>query len=158
MDEKRPKRPDETEVEMTQLVMPPHTNPHGSLFGGQLVAWIDMAASMAAMRHSQSAVVTVSIDSMSFKLPILQGNAVLLRARVDWVGKTSMEVAVEVQSEDLLTGERHVTNHAFLTFVAVDGNLRPVEVPALLTVSDEHRKAFEEATARRADRLKGVGR
>lgn len=155
MSEGTPKAPRETQVEMTQLVMPLHTNQHGSLFGGQLVAWIDMAASTAAMRHAQATVVTVSIDQMTFKRPVLQGHAVILTARVDWVGRTSMEVAVDVLSENLMTGERQRTNQAFLTFVAVDGNLRPVPVPPLRLETEEDEKAFAEGRRRREARLTG---
>lgn len=154
MNAKRPKRPDETQVQMTQLVMPFHANPLGSLFGGQLVAWMDMAASTAAMRHAQSAVVTVAIDRMVFKRPILAGHAVLLTARVDWVGRSSMEVQVEALSEDPLTGERIAANEAYLTFVAIDRDHRPVTVPPLLLETEDDRRAFDAAARRRESRLK----
>jgi len=151
---KRPKRPNETQVQMTQLVMPFHCNQLGSLFGGQLVAWMDMAASTAAMRHAQSAVVTVAIDQLTFKRPILSGHAVILTARVDWVGRTSMEVKVEVLSEDPLTGERAQANEAYLTFVAIDRQHRPTPVPKLLLESEADQAGFRSAERRRERRLR----
>jgi len=138
---------------MTQLVMPFHCNSHGSLFGGQLVAWIDSAASTAAMRHCHTPVVTVSIDQMSFRRPVVEGHAVILTARVDWVGHTSMEVAVDVLAEDLMTGERFLSNHAYLTFVAVDEKVRPVPVPRLDLESPADQEAFRQGARRRQRRL-----
>lgn len=138
---------------MTQLVMPFHCNSHGSLFGGQLVAWIDGAASTAAMRHCHTPVVTVSIDQMTFKKPVKEGHAVVLTARVDWVGRTSMEVSVDVYAEDLMTGERFMSNHAYLTFVAVDHEFHPLPVPELLLETAAEREAFAQGAKRRQRRL-----
>lgn len=138
---------------MVQMVMPMHTNSLGSLFGGQMVAWIDMAASMAAIRHAHSYVVTVAIDQLTFQRPIREGMAVLLHAQVDWVGRTSLEVSVEVWSEQLLSGARELTNRAFLSFVAVDRDLRPIPVPPLVLVTDQDREAFSDAQTRRQVRL-----
>ncbi len=148
-----PGTPGASRVEMVQMVMPMHTNSLGSLFGGQMVAWIDMAASMAAIRHSHSYVVTVAIDQLTFQRPIREGMAVLLQAQVDWVGRTSLEVSVEVWSEQLLSGARELTNRAFLSFVAVDRDLRPIPVPALTLVTDQDRQAFSDAQKRRQVRL-----
>ena len=148
-----PGTPAASRVEMVQMVMPMHTNSLGSLFGGQMVAWIDMAASMAAIRHSHSYVVTVAIDQLTFQRPIREGMAVVLQAQVDWVGRTSLEVSVEVWSELLMSGARELTNQAFLSFVAVDHNLRPIPVPPLQLVTDEDRAAFRAAEERRQVRL-----
>lgn len=146
-------KPSESIVKMTQLVMPPNANAMGTLFGGQLVAWMDMAASVAAMRHARSSVVTVAIDQLSFDRPIRVGDAVLLEARVSWVGRTSIEVQVVVQSEDLTTGRRVLTNTAFLTFVAIDADGRPKPVPPLECTTPEERALFAAAAERRAKRL-----
>lgn len=152
-DSDQARTPAASRVEMVQMVMPLHTNSLGSLFGGQMVAWIDMAASMAAIRHSHSYVVTVAIDQLTFQRPIREGMAVVLAAQVDWVGHTSLEVAVQVWSEQLLSGVRELTNQAFLSFVAVDRELRPVPVPALTLVTEEDRRAFADAERRRERRL-----
>ena len=122
------KTPSESMVEMTELVLPNDTNLLGNLLGGRLMHLIDVAGAMAAQRHSNRVVVTASIDSVDFRNPVKQGRAVILRAKVTWVGRTSMEVAVEVFSEDFLTGEQEFTSKAYLTFVAVDSEGKPVEV------------------------------
>ncbi|MHB1506130.1 MAG: acyl-CoA thioesterase, partial [Sulfobacillus sp.] len=103
--------------------------------------------------HSHSYVVTVAIDQLTFQRPIREGMAVLLQAQVDWVGRTSLEVSVEVWSEQLLSGARELTNRAFLSFVAVDRDLRPIPVPALTLVTDQDRQAFSDAQSRRQVRL-----
>jgi acyl-CoA hydrolase len=145
--------PQASVVEMTQLILPMHANNHGTLFGGQLVAWMDMAASIAAMRHAHQQVVTVAIDQITFQRPIRLGQAVLLRAKLTWAGRTSMEVKVEVEAENLLTGARELTNTAFLTFVAVDADGRPVPVPPIEPSTAEELADFEAAAERRRQRL-----
>jgi len=112
-----------------------------------------VAGAMAAQRHSNKIVVTASIDSVEFKRPVRQGQIVILRAKVTWVGRTSMEVAVEVFSEDFMTGERKFTNKAYLTFVAVDQDGKPSEVCGLLLETDEDRREYEAAAKRRCERL-----
>lgn len=138
---------------MTELVMPQDANALGRMFGGRLLQMMDIAASMAAARHSRSSVVTVSFDTVHFRRPIRIGDAVILKSRVNWVGRTSMEVGVEVYSENLLTGVRDLCNTAFVTFVAIDEFNRPVEVPPLQLETDEDRRRFEGGAARRAARL-----
>jgi len=115
---------------------------------------IDVAGAMAAQRHSNRVVVTASIDSVDFRNPVKQGRAVILRAKVTWVGRTSMEVAVEVFSEDFLTGEQEFTSKAYLTFVAVDSEGKPVEVCGLRPETEEEKQEFEAAIKRRSERLK----
>lgn len=148
------KTPSESMVEMTELVLPNDTNLLGSLLGGRLMHFIDVAGAMAAQRHSNRAVVTASIDSVDFRHPVKQGRAVILRAKVTWVGRTSMEVAVEVFSEDFLTGEQEFTSKAYLTFVAVDSEGKPVEVCGLRPETEEEKQEFESAIKRRSERLK----
>ena len=148
------KTPSESMVEMTELVLPNDTNLLGNLLGGRLMHLIDVAGAMAAQRHSNRVVVTASIDSVDFRNPVKQGRAVILRAKVTWVGRTSMEVAVEVFSEDFLTGEQEFTSKAYLTFVAVDSEGKPEEVCGLRPETEEEKQEFEAAIKRRSERLK----
>ena len=148
------KSPRESMVEMTELVLPNDTNLLGSLLGGKLMHLVDIAGAIAAQRHCNRIVVTAAIDSVEFKHPIKAGEIVILKAKVTWVGRTSMEVAVEVFSENYLTGERKFTNKAYLTFVAVDEDGKPVEVCGLLVETDEERDEYEAASSRRLERLK----
>ena len=141
-------------VEMTELVLPNDTNLLGNLLGGKLMHLVDVAGAMAAQRHCNQIVVTAAIDSVVFKHPVKAGEIILLKAKVTWVGRTSIEVAVEVFSEDYMTGERKFTNKAYLTFVAVDRQGKPVEVCGLLAETEEERLEYEAAAARRCERLK----
>jgi acyl-CoA hydrolase len=140
-------------VEMTQLVMPFHANVHGTAFGGTVMAWTDLAAGMAAMRHARLPVVTASIDQLAFRSPVRIGQIALIRAQVNAVFATSMEVGVVVLTEEPLTGEQHLCCEAFLTFVAVGPDGHPLAVAPLLSESDEERRRQEEAGARREARL-----
>jgi len=148
------KSPRDSMVEMTELVLPNDTNLLGNLLGGRLMHLVDVAGAMAAQRHSNRIVVTAAIDSVEFKHPVKQGQIITLKARVTWVGRTSMEVAVEVFSEDYLTGERKFTNKAYVTYVAVDSQLKPVEVCGLLLETEEDKREYEAACIRRSERLK----
>ena len=147
------KSPRESLVEMTELVLPNDTNLLGNLLGGRLLHLIDVAGAMAAQRHSNRIVVTAAIDSVEFKHPVKQGQIITLKGRVTWVGRTSMEVLVEVFSEDFLTGKQKFTNKAYLTFVAVDSASKPVEVCGLLLETEEEKKEYEAAAKRRCERL-----
>ncbi len=148
------KSPRESMVEMTELVLPNDTNMLGNLLGGRLMHLVDIAGAMAAQRHSNKIVVTAAIDSVEFKHPVKAGEIVTLKAKVTWVGRTSMEVAVEVFSENYMTSERKFTNKAYLTFVAVDSNSKPVEVCGLLIETEEEKLEYQAASARRCERLK----
>lgn len=148
------KSPRESMVEMTELVLPNDTNLLGNLLGGKLMHLVDVAGAMAAQRHSNKIVVTAAIDSVDFKHPIKAGEIVILKAKVTWVGRTSMEVAVEVFSESFRTGERKLTNKAYVTFVAVDADSKPVKICGLLVESEEEKLEYEAAAVRRAERLK----
>jgi acyl-CoA hydrolase len=140
-------------VEMTELVLPGDTNAHGTIFGGKVMQWIDIAASVAAMRHSGGLVVTASIDALHFLTPIHVGEVVVLQAQVNYGGRTSMEVGVRVEAEDVRNGARRYTTKAYLTFVAVDAVGKPRSIPALALATDEDRRRHRDAEARRAHRL-----
>ena len=141
-------------TEMTQLVLPHEANVHGSVLGGTVMHWIDLAAAVAANRHSRRPVVTAAIDEMSFHAPIQVGQLALIHARITLVDHSSMEVRVEVESEDLLSGERRHTSTAYVTFVALDPvTRRPVSVAPLILETDEERAEHTRATERRRLRL-----
>jgi acyl-CoA hydrolase len=143
----------ESQHETSELMMPQHANNLGNVFGGVVLSMMDRAAAIAAFRHCRQNVVTVSVDRVDFREPVKVGDLVVLRASVNYVGRTSMEVGVRIEAEDLLTGNRRHTNSCYLTFVAIDHNGRPVEVPLLIPEAPEERRRFEGATARRRRRL-----
>ncbi len=139
---------------MTQLVLPQHANVHGSVLGGTVMHWIDLAAAVVANRHSRRPVVTAAIDEMSFLAPILIGELACISARITLVDRSSMEIRVDVESENLLTGERRHTSTAYVTFVAIDpATRRPVAVPPLTLETDEERAEHGRAVERRRLRL-----
>ncbi|TYQ16802.1 UNVERIFIED_CONTAM: acyl-CoA hydrolase [Acetivibrio alkalicellulosi] len=148
------KTPIESQVEMTELVLPNDTNLLGNLLGGKLMHWIDIAGAMAASRHSNKVVATVSLDSLDFRHPIRMGEVVILKATLTWTGNTSMEVSVNVYSENIKSGSTILTNKAFITFVALDDRGKPSKVPPLIIESEEEKKVFCEAKKRREYRLK----
>jgi acyl-CoA hydrolase len=123
------KRVAESKVEMTEIVLPSHTNQLGTIFGGQIMAWIDIAASIAAGRHARTVCVTASIDTLHFVAPVRLGHFVCIYASVNYAGRTSMEIGVRVDSEDPRTGLRTHVATSYLTFVALDHNGRPTSVP-----------------------------
>lgn len=143
----------DTSVLMTELVLPSHTNALGTIFGGQVMSWVDIAGAIAAQRYARSLVVTVSIDYMHFIVPIKTGFTVQIHAEVTWAGKTSMEVETLVKAENTITGEVRKATQAYLTYVAVDEFNRPREVPPFVPVTSEEKKRFKEAEARRKRRL-----
>jgi len=140
-------------VVMTELVLPSHTNALGTIFGGVVMGWIDIAGAIAAARYARSPVVTVSIDHMHFIVPIKIGFTVLIHAQVTYVGNTSMEVEVSVDAENSQTGEVRKATTAFLTYVAVDEFGRPRKVPPMVPKSDEEKSRYKEAEKRRKIRL-----
>src|SRR6201988_3902729 len=140
--------------EMTEIVLPAQTNPLGKLLGGQVMHLVDMAAAMAAHRHSNSYVVTASVDYIDFRNPVNLGEIVNLKSQVNRVFHTSMEVGVEVYSENVLTGERKHTTSAYVTFVAIDEKaLQPKAVRPLIVKTLEEKRRYEEAAERRKTRL-----
>lgn len=139
---------------MTQLVLPHEANVHGSVLGGTVMHWIDLAAAIAANRHCRKPVVTAAFDEMSFLAPIQVGQLALLEARLTLVDRSSMEICVQVESEDLLTGEQCHTATAYVTFVALDpATRRPTPVPELILEDDEQRAEHARALERRRQRL-----
>ena len=144
---------------MTQIVMPMHTNGvAGVMFGGIMMEWIDVCAAVAAMRQAGGAVVTASIDRLDFLTPVHVGEVVVLRAQVNYVARTSMEVGCRVETEDMQTRTRRYTTKAYLTFVALDGHGRPRALPPLELVTDEDRRRHAEGERRRKERLRAAGR
>ncbi|HEX7673841.1 MAG TPA: acyl-CoA thioesterase [Bdellovibrio sp.] len=143
-----------SQVVMTELVLPSHTNALGSVFGGTIMSWIDIAAAIAAQRHSNKEVVTASIDRLDFVAPVYKGWVVNLHASVNFVSKTSMEVGVRVDAENPKTGETFHTASAYTTFVALGSNGKPTEIPGLLLETEDEKRRYEEAQVRRAGRLK----
>jgi acyl-CoA hydrolase len=140
--------------EMTEIVLPAQTNPLGKLLGGQVMHLVDMAAAMAAHRHSNSYVVTASVDYIDFRNPINLGEIVNLKSQVNRVFHTSMEVGVEVYSENAMTGERKHTTTAYVTFVAIDQYTRqPKTVAPLILKTAAERRRWREAGERRKVRL-----
>jgi acyl-CoA hydrolase len=148
-----PKPVSESRVVTTEIVLPSHTNQLGTIFGGQLMAWIDVTAAIAASRHARSVCVTASIDALHFVAPVRLGHHVTLRASVNYTGLTSMEVGVRLDSEDPVTGERTHVATSYLTFVAIDESRKPRRVAPVLPESPDEKRRFEHAKARRAARL-----
>jgi acyl-CoA hydrolase len=140
-------------VEMTQLVMPPDANALGTAFGGRIMQWADLAAGMSAMRHARMPVVTASIDQLSFLAPIRVGQIVVLRAQVNAVFGSSMEVEVSVSAETPSTGETQRCCEAFITCVALGPAGRPARAPILLTETAEQEQRAQAAAVRRSERL-----
>jgi len=139
-----PKLPADSVSVVSQLMMPHQVNNLGNVFGGELLSMVDRAAAVAAMRHAGRATVTVSIDRVDFCEPIYTGELVTCTARVNFVGRTSMEVGVRVEAENLLSGEKRHTNTCLLTFVAIDDDHRPCPVSPLdLSDPDDERRARE---------------
>jgi acyl-CoA hydrolase len=147
------KKVHESQHESSELMMPEHSNNMGHVFGGVILSMMDKCAAIAAFRHSRSSVVTASIDRVDFREPIHLGDLVVMKASVNYAGRTSMEVGVRVEAEDLLTGRRRHTNSCYLTFVAVDRNGRPIEVPELLPETDAEVRRNHAAQERRRRRL-----
>lgn len=146
-----PKKVSESIIEMRNLVMPNHTNPQNTIFGGVVMSWIDMAAAMCAECHSNRPVVTVHIDDISFKAPIRIGDHVLIQASINYVGKSSMLVGVKVLAENPLKGIMGLTRHtttAYLTFVALDENGKPTQVRDVIPETEDEIRRYAEGKTR----------
>ncbi|MSQ00603.1 MAG: acyl-CoA thioesterase [Myxococcales bacterium] len=150
----RQARAADSRVEMTQLVLPEHTNALGTIFGGQVAAWIDICGAIAAQRFCRRQVVTASIDELIFLHPIQRGHIAIFRATVNAAWTRSMEVGVRVEGEDPLTGHRTHTSSAYLTFVALEADGEKARVPTLLAEGRDEVRRVAEANARRAHRLR----
>lgn len=144
----------ESQVIMTQLVLPIHTNSLDTIFGGVIMSWIDICAAIAAQRHAACEVVTASVDRLDFLAPVHKGWVVNLKSSVNFVGRTSMEVGVRVDAENPRTGEHFHTASAYLTFVALDSHGKPRVLNALVPQSPEEIRRHSAAQNRRTSRLK----
>ena len=154
MNSSRPARSvSESQHETSEIMMPQHANNLGHVFGGVVLAMMDRAAAVAAIRHARTTCVTASIDRVDFREPIHLGDLVIMKASVNYVGTTSMEIGVRVEAEDMLSGNRRHTNSCYLTFVAVDRNGRPVPIPALRPESPDEKRRSQAAQDRRRRRL-----
>ena len=137
---------------LSDLTNPPNANIHGTVFGGHILQLVDKAAAVCALRHARAACVTVAMDRVEFLVPIRVGDFVIVEAQINYAGKTSMEIGVEVYAENLLEGTRLHTNSCLVTMVAVDKNNRPVQVPKLLLKTPEEKTRHAAAQARRQAR------
>jgi acyl-CoA hydrolase len=149
-----PRRPAESATEMVQVVLPNDANPLGYILGGTVMHLIDIAGAIACHRHTRTLLVTAAVDGLQFLHPIKVGDLIILKARVTAVWTTSLEVEVEVFSEETLTGIRRMTSRAFLTFVATDREGQRTPIPGLILDTHDDRTRAAEADVRRAERLK----
>src|SRR5688500_14745485 len=150
---KKKKHPRESFVSMTELVLPNDTNTLNNLMGGRLMHWMDIVSAISAQKHSNSVVVTASVDNISFKHPIRLGNVVTLKANVTRAFNTSMEVRIFVEAEDIPSGRKIDSNSAYFTFVAVEHSGKRVEVPEIEPETPEDIALYEGALQRRQLRL-----
>jgi acyl-CoA hydrolase len=159
METRKQKKVADSRTTMTELVMPNDTNPTGNLMGGNLMRWMDIVASVCAARHCEAYVVTASVDHVSFQKPVHNGDVVTLIASVTRTFNTSLEVFVEVFTADFKGGNNRRSNHAYLTFVAIErDSMKPLPVPEILPLTGEEQKQFESAIRRRELRLVLSGR
>ena len=143
----------ESKHETSELMMPHNANNLGHVFGGVMLSMMDKVAAISAYRHCRANVVTASIDRVDFREPIHVGVLVVMKASVNFVGKTSMEIGVRVEAEELISGRRRHTNSCYLTFVAVDRNGRPIEVPGIIPETPDEKRRHAAAAERRKRRL-----
>jgi acyl-CoA hydrolase len=148
------KSPSESHAEVIVRMFPTDANPAGNVFGGEILKHVDMVAGIVAQRHSQSNAVTVCMDSVNFIKPVFVGNVLTLSARINYIHNSSMEIEVKVEAEDIITGIRTVTGTAFVTFVALDKNGKPIHVAKLALKTDEDRTKFDEGKIRMEKRIK----
>ncbi|MEO8231258.1 MAG: acyl-CoA thioesterase [Ignavibacteriota bacterium] len=148
------KKISDSQIVMTELVLPNHTNQLGNLLGGQLMHWIDICAALSAAKHNHRVCVTASVDRIDFHNPVKLGDAVTLTSSINRVFKTSMEVGVEVYAQNFRLGTRFHSNTAYLTFVSVDNDGKPVEAIDAIPESEDEIRRYNEALIRRENRLK----
>jgi acyl-CoA hydrolase len=148
----------DSQVELLELMYPNDANPLGSIMGGRVMHFIDVAAAIAATRHSRHTCVTASVDHIDFRSPVRVGDLLVLKASVNYTGRTSMEVGVRVEVEDRRTGLRSHTSSAYLTFVGLSDDGRTIPVPAVVPETEDQKRRFQEAERRRGQRLKALGK
>ena len=139
-------------IEKIEQVMPGNTNSLGTVFGGKVMEWIDIAGAVSALRHVRRPVVTASFDRVDFYAPARIGHLIILKAQVNYTGRTSLEVGVTVTAEDPMTGDQFLTTEALITFVAIDQNGNPVPVPPVIPETEEEKKRYKEGEMRRNQR------
>ena len=149
----RTKNSSASRIHLSQLMQPEHANHHGNVHGGWIMKLVDEAGALACMRHAQSRVVTVVVDSLVFREPIKIGDLVTFTAEVTYTGRTSMEAEVQVVAENPITGERTHTNTAYLVYVALDDNNQPAPVPELVAETKEEKARLELAIQRQQRRV-----
>lgn len=154
MPELTPKPMRASRMSIAQMMQPEHANPVGNVHGGWIMKLVDECAALACMRHARRRVVTVAVDSMTFRQPIRIGDLVTLTAEVTYAGHTSMEAEVHVEAENPITGVKTHTNNAYVVYVAIDEAGQPVPVPPLLAETPEEQARMDQARHRQADRLK----
>jgi acyl-CoA hydrolase len=147
------KKPTDSLIIMTEIVLPNDTNVFGNLMGGRLMYWMDIAAALAAQKHSNAPVVTASVDNISFENPIKLGNAVHIEAKITRAFNTSMEIYLKVWGEDLMQQHKYKSNEAYYTFVALAADKKPISVSQLIPETNEEKKLFDGALRRRQLRL-----
>ena len=147
------RHPRESETVMSELMMPEHANIMGNVFGGVVLSLVDRVAAVCAIRPSRQQCVTVSVDKVDFKEPIHVGELLTAYARVNFAGKTSMEVGVKIIAENVLSGQKRHTNSCYVTYVALDDNGVPSAVPAIAPETPDAKRRYERAAQRRASRV-----
>ncbi len=152
------KSPRESRTEMTVRMFPSDANPAGNVFGGEILKQIDLIAGLVSQRHSRTNTVTASIDRVNFLKPVYVGNALILNARLNYVHRSSMEIEIKVEAEDLMTGNRTLTNTAYVTSVALGPDGKTVEVPKLVLETEEDKLKYAEGETRMLQRLKERGK
>ncbi len=155
---RKKKSPRESIVSMTELVLPNDTNTLNNLMGGRLMQWMDIVSAIAGQKHCNSIVVTASVDNISFRSPIQLGNVVTLRARVTRAFTSSVEIRIDVDAENIPEGKKVASNSAYFTFVAVDKDGNPVEIPEVVPETEEEIELYKGALRRRQLRLILSGR
>jgi len=148
------KSPEESKAEMTVRMFPSEANPAGNVFGGEILKQIDLISGLVAQRHARTNTVTASIDRVNFLKPVYVGNALILSARLAYVHRSSMEIEIRVEAEDLITGIKTLTNTAYVTAVALDSDGKTVRVPQLLLETEDDKTRFAEGEQRMMQRLK----
>ena len=147
------KKISDSQITMTELVLPHHTNQLGNLLGGQLMHWIDICAALSAAKHNGRVCVTASVDRIDFHHPVKLGDAVILNASVNRVFNTSLEIGVQVYAQNFREGTKILSNTAYLSFVSVDNNGKPVHAIEAIPETDEEKRRYDEALKRRENRL-----
>jgi acyl-CoA hydrolase len=143
----------ESETVMSELMMPQHANLMGNVFGGVILSMVDRVAAVCAIRHARRQCVTVSVDKVDFREPIHVGELITAYARVNYAGRTSMEVGIKIIAENLQSGEQRHTNSCYVTYVALDENGQPTAVPPIVPETADEKRRYDRAAKRRANRM-----